>query len=165
MQCRKNRQFQELKMCSPYVCEKHGSIVIKIGKTLPRYATLVAIKPHMASKYFLWCWKTCLEQGHLPCQKILWSKHSHLEKVWLENVCQVTTVSDHHSYSISKRFTEKPWRHLSNVMTSLTVNSKYNNFLFKLESVFLSRFELMNEESNITVAHWYKFLLKFELRN
>ena len=36
-------------MCSPYVCEKHSSIVIKkIGKTLPRYVTLVAIKPHMA---------------------------------------------------------------------------------------------------------------------
>ena len=44
----KKSPISGIKMCSPYVCEKHGSIVIKIGKIQPRYATLVAVRPHMA---------------------------------------------------------------------------------------------------------------------
>ena len=36
----KKSPISGIKMCSPYVCEKHGSIVIKICKFQPRYATL-----------------------------------------------------------------------------------------------------------------------------
>ena len=102
MQCRKNRQFQELKnVFSVCVWKTQFYSNQKIGKTLPRYVTLVAIKNHTwHKKYFLCCQK--LGQGHVTCQKILWSKTFTFRKSLVRKRVPSHTVSDHHSYSIFK---------------------------------------------------------------